>query len=90
VNKLLDDRELARIAPHQAAAGDSVLYFAEGRLKHAAVLALENGRLTSKWGPGEMFEHGLLEVPLSYGEPIVYCQRPDPTAIVPALRAFLS
>jgi hypothetical protein len=44
-----------------------VLYFNErDSFKHAGLI-LSGDRLLSKWGTGHLFEHGVLEVPESYG-----------------------
>lgn len=46
--------------------GKTIIYFNEEREpKHAGVLI--NNRVLSKWGTGLVYEHEILEVPLSYG-----------------------
>jgi hypothetical protein len=40
-------------------------------IAHVGVLACL-GRAISKWGIGHVYEHGLLEVPTQYGEPLAY------------------
>jgi hypothetical protein len=47
--------------------GALVTWSSADGLKHVGVLAAPN-RATSKWVVGYLFEHGLLEVPASYGE----------------------
>jgi len=63
---LIDHDLLHEIPRVDAVAGDLVFYSNNGQLKHVAILA-ENERVVSKWGTGYLFEHGLFEVPSSYG-----------------------
>jgi len=64
---LLDKGLLYEVAPSNAHEGDLVLYFNEKRrFKHAG-LSQGHHRVLSKWGIGHLFEHGLFEVPESYG-----------------------
>jgi hypothetical protein len=48
-----------------------VLYSHDGRLLHAG-RPLGAGRYCSKWGKGAVWEHGLLELPDSYGDRFGY------------------
>lgn len=58
---------LSAINPSDALDGDLVFYFdAQGQFRHAGIVKGEN-RVVSKWGTGHLYEHGLLEVPESYG-----------------------
>jgi hypothetical protein len=67
VHPLLDINLLDEIAPVGARDGDLVVYFnGEGRFKHVG-LNFGKARVLSKWGMGHLFEHGLFEVPESYG-----------------------
>src|SRR5262249_53280021 len=52
----------------RARANDVVLYFLDGQVKHAGVIINAPDRIRSKWGPNEIHEHDLWEVPLSYGK----------------------
>lgn len=64
---LLDNALLIEICSTDVREDDVVFYFGDdGRFKHAG-LSLANGRIVSKWGIGHLYEHGLLEVPESYG-----------------------
>jgi hypothetical protein len=75
VHLLLDEGLLNELVPSDAREGDLVLYFnEEGRFKHAG-LNLGNNRVLSKWGSGHLFEHGLLEVPESYGTKVRFFKR---------------
>lgn len=42
-----------------------IIYFRERVPKHAGVLNKQ--RVTSKWGDGQFFEHGIFEIPINYG-----------------------
>ena len=67
VNWLLDRGLLEKLQWSDTGRGDVVLYFNEqGSFKHAGLI-LAGERLLSKWGTGHLFEHGVLEVPESYG-----------------------
>ena len=67
---LLDQGLLEEVSQRDRQSGDIVVYFGlDGRFKHAG-LATGNGRVLSKWGIGHLYEHGLLEVPESYGSEI--------------------
>ena len=64
---LLDTGVLTEIPQTDAREGDLVFYFGgEGRFKHAG-LYRGRGQVVSKWGIGHLYQHGLFEVPESYG-----------------------
>ncbi len=54
-----------------AQAGDLVFYFEDGQFKHAGMIT-GDGRVVSKWGSGQLYEHDLYEVPDSYGDDVRY------------------
>lgn len=64
----------------QAQAGDLVLYCSgsdeDKTVCHAGILD-EDGLVVSKWGLGGLWQHGLLEVPASYGKNIHYYEAVD-------------
>jgi hypothetical protein len=67
VQWLLDRSLLAEVAQVDARERDLVLYFNDvGQFQHAGLVAGDH-RVVSKWGTGLLFEHGLFEVPESYG-----------------------
>jgi hypothetical protein len=47
------------------------VYSVNGKVKHVGRL-LSNGRVQSKWGTGHLFEHELLDVPLTYGDTVQF------------------
>ena len=64
---LLDNKLLAEVTQGDVREGDVVFYFSDaGRFKHAGRM-LARGRVLSKWGTGHLYEHGVFEVPESYG-----------------------
>lgn len=65
-NWLVDLRLLTEIDAADAQKGDLVFYFSHGQFKHAGIIFNDN-RVISKWGTGHLFEHGLFEIPDSYG-----------------------
>jgi len=75
VHWLLDRGLLEEMAEADAREGDLVIYFNdEGRFKHAG-LKLGKDRVVSKWGTGRLYEHGLFEVPESYGTTVRFFRR---------------
>lgn len=46
--------------------GDIVVYFEPPSPKHAGLFC--NGLIESKWGIGHLWQHGVLEIPWSYGQ----------------------
>lgn len=42
---------------------------------------ISDSHLTSKWGPGLLWEHGAFEVPDSYGDTLRAFSAPDPSAV---------
>lgn len=59
------DRQVLRPIDCSAPAETLILYFRQGMATHAGLLNKE--RVTSKWGDGKFFEHGIYEVPADYG-----------------------
>ena len=59
--------ELAAPLPE---AETTVIYFDLSKPTHAGKLL--RGRVVSKWGYGQLWEHGLLEVPAFYGDRVRY------------------
>lgn len=57
----LEPKPMDRVMPE-----DIVFYLRDGQFKHAG-LWLSNERICSKWGIGNLYEHGTFEVPISYG-----------------------
>ena len=57
------------------ATGDVVVYWADGRPSHAGVL--RDGRVVSKWGIGQLWDHLVFEVPAKYGDRTRYFEPVD-------------
>jgi hypothetical protein len=62
---------LTPLRPEDARAGDLVFYFRDRRFTHAGMLT-DKGRVVSKWGTGQLYEHELYEVPDTYGDEVRY------------------
>lgn len=63
-----------------------VLYYQESQLKHSG---LRRGDLVhSKWGDCHTWEHGVMEVPISYGARVVYYREPPVEVVVEAYVQF--
>ena len=71
---LIERGLLAEVSQAEAKDGDLVFYFSEGTFKHVGLWRL-NGRVLSKWGVGHLYDHGLFEVPTSYGTDVRFCNR---------------
>lgn len=65
--------------------GDIVLYFHNDIWAHIGTL-VDKGRVRSKWGTFPIYEHGLFELPATYGDQVIYMQPLDPDD---AFRLFL-
>lgn len=66
---LIDSGLLTELRDYEteiAPQGIGFYFDATGKCTHAG-LALSNGRMLSKWGTGQLLEHGYVETPLSYG-----------------------
>lgn len=78
MRRLIEDGEL-RILPGLAyGPGNIVLYFDGERLTHTARVIKPNELLLSKWGPSELIEHRLWEVPADYGDTYRVALPPSP------------
>jgi hypothetical protein len=77
------------IAVSRAAAqeGETLFYFREGKFKHAG-LWRRNRRVLSKWGVGHLYDHGLFEVPMSYGTDISFYKRQSYKDVFELFRQF--
>lgn len=53
------------LRPSEEPIGALVVWSAAGAIKHVGIVVAQ-GRASSKWGIGHVWEHGLLEVPSSY------------------------
>jgi len=63
--QFLIDHELTEVTAGEVRDSDVVVYFADGRIKHAGKAA--GGFVISKWGTAHLWKHRLFEVPLAYG-----------------------
>lgn len=66
VHWLIDNHCLRPVPTSDAGVNDLVFYFDGGRFRHAGIL-LDSRRAVSKWGRGQLYEHGVFEVPMKYG-----------------------
>lgn len=79
IQRMLDNNDLEPRNVGAVIPGDMLLYFNESGVKHgAAYLGRDNGRIVvrSKWGPDELFEHEIWEVPASYGDQVKFFKKP--------------
>lgn len=65
--------------------GDLIIYFHDGKFRHVGRMKSET-RVLSKWGTGWLYEHGIWEVPSSYGDDIQYFVGPNRKA---SLKLFI-
>lgn len=74
VHWLLEKQLLTEVSQADACEGDLILYFdRDRRVKHAGLN--RNGHVESKWGKGGLFQHGLFEIPSSYGTSVRFFRR---------------
>jgi hypothetical protein len=64
--------------------GEIVIYFDQEEPKHAGFY--RDQRIISKWGSNPIYEHGIKEVPASYGDTVLRYRRPSQKE---ANRAFI-
>jgi hypothetical protein len=87
VADLLRSGELAEVQLADVQPNDVVLYFAGDLLKHGGrVVSVKPSMVVqSKWGPHEVHEHPLLELPTDYGDRVRYFHSPTSTLILERL-----
>jgi hypothetical protein len=90
MSMLLKHGELTEVDEVAAKAGNLVLYFADGCVRHAGVIITDNRRVRSKWGPNELYEHSLWEVPESYGQQARFVCAPNPERIMDLLEKYVA
>lgn len=71
---LIENERLTEVSQAEAQNGDLIVYFREGRFKHIG-LWQPNGRVLSKWGIGNLYDHELFEIPESYGNDVKFYRR---------------
>ncbi len=64
------------------------LYFDTDKPKHAGLMKSDS-RVSSKWGLGHLWEHGLREVPSSYGDDVRFFERPDANTVFAAFKSWM-
>jgi hypothetical protein len=68
--------ETGRLAPTVESKGALAVWSDNGHVKHIGVIT-NAGRAASKWGIGHLYEHGLFELPKSYGDEIAFYEPLD-------------
>lgn len=63
--------EQGHLIGRESNVGSLAVYYRDSREQHSGIVT-EDGRIKSKWGTGFLYEHGLWEVPSSYGTSIRY------------------
>lgn len=81
--------EGALIERNDYAPGCLVVYSLEGRFRHIG-RAVDGGRVRSKWGIGNLYEHRLFEVPISYGTEIRFFEPLDAEDVLNAFYEYES
>ena len=70
---LIDTGALVEVSEDEALPDDVVIYLDDLCVpKHAGKIGSEHRRIKSKWGGGLFLEHGLWEVPESYGNTVKF------------------
>jgi hypothetical protein len=73
---LMSRQLLTHTSELEAKSGDVIFYFRDSSFTHAGLVSLQ-GRVTSKWGTGQLYDHDLFEIPESYGLEVRYFKRLD-------------
>ncbi len=82
---LMDNAVLREVTDQHKNDGNIIIYFDGDQPKHAGIL--NSDRVRSKWGTGLFLEHGVWEVPISYGRDRRFF---EPLTQNEALGAFLA
>ena len=67
--------------------GSLAVYFSGSKVEHVGVVSSE-GRITSKWGIGYLYEHQLMELPSTYGTDVRYFSALDPDVAYELLKKY--
>jgi hypothetical protein len=90
ISLLLAQGELVETGPQKPEIDNLVLYFRGSHVTHAGVVITDDpAMIRSKWGAGELYEHGLWEVPCSYGDGVKFIRAPLPERIMELLEGHL-
>lgn len=87
VSGILSRKEFKEIDERDAVSGDMVLYYQDDALQHGGKVSGVQ-MIHSKWGPNELFEHALWEVPASYGNRTVFLKAPNVEQIIQLLEEY--
>ena len=71
---LIEGGHLVDVSQTEAQEGDLIFYFSEDSFEHAGLLC-PGDRVRSKWGLGHLYDHKILEVPMSYGTEMKFYKR---------------
>lgn len=77
------------LRPRAEADGALVVWSLAGTIKHIGV-SVAPGRAASKWGIGHVYEHGVLEVPTSYGDALSFYGAIEPGDVLHHLLKYWS
>lgn len=67
--------------------GSLAIFFEEDTVTHIGIVH-SPGRIFSKWGIGNLYEHTLLQIPSSYGNEVRYFSTIDPDKAFELLERF--
>ena len=88
IEYLVKQGHMTEVAEAVFAPGRAVLYYEGERITHGARILSET-LLASKWGSGKVYQHGLWEVPLSYGNQCKFVAIPLPDRAVELLEMWV-
>jgi len=71
----------------KAKPGALAIYSGNGEIRHVGIV-LDGGRIRSKWGVGHIYEHGVWEVPDTFGGEIRYFDAINPDKAFALFRIF--
>jgi hypothetical protein len=89
IREMLECGDMEEIDANSIRPGDLLLYFDGSAVKHGGKFVRHSSIgmiVRSKWGPGELFEHGEWEVPATYGDRLRFFKRPDPKVCLRRLK----
>ncbi len=68
--------------------GELIIYY-ESTVKHAGIVKNKD-TIRSKWGTSGMYEHGILEIPIEYGENYCFFLKPNISEIEKYFDSYLN
>jgi hypothetical protein len=90
VSTLLNGNEIHEINFGALSCDNVVFYFSSGTLMHAGLIISPDGLVRSKWGGNEIHDHGIWDVPASYGDEVRVFEAPEADRVLELLEQHIA